>query len=388
MKLQFLIFITIIYILILSLFNYSLYKLLTNNNFGHQYYLILIYFLCECFSFIFHFVPRKGEIIIGDINPYIITTEFTASLSISDIDISNNNNTSNIYINSNSNISNIRNSSVNSSISENNLSNIGSEDSNISKIPFVGIKCVSFILTSFLDFLSKIFIYNGIKYMYQDSILRCIFEILIISVGSKLILKSKNSFYSIAGLTMIILYLLIAICSKKVKENIIGILLFLEGGLMNSIQYLFQAKFFIKGEQFIYRIITWEGLYGTCFSFLTLILSSTIPCPFDNSKKNIENNNNSIDDNKNYDDYDDYYDFFSFCNGNNLENNIISFFSDINNNNNLLWFVLYFISCIFYSFLGLFIIKYINVVHRVSLDTFRMLFFIIILLISNTKTNE
>ena len=189
MKILPLIIITTIYLIVLCLYNYSLYKLLTNKNFGHQYYLILIYFICECFSIIYYFIPRKGEIIIGDINPYILTTELTASLSISDI---SNNNISNIYNYSNSNISNTRNNSDNSCVSDNNLSNLNSEDSNISKIPFVGIKCVSFILSSFLDFLSKLFIYHGIKYMNQDSILRCVFEILIISCGSKIILKLKN----------------------------------------------------------------------------------------------------------------------------------------------------------------------------------------------------
>lgn len=370
MKIFPLIIITTIYLIELCLYNYSLYKLLTNKNFGHQYYLILIYFLCECFSIIYYFIPRKGEIIIGDINPYILTTELTASLSISDI---SNNNLSNIYNYSNSNISNIRNNSDNSCVSDNNISNLNSEDSNISKIPFVGIKCVSFILSSFLDFLSKLFIYNGIKYMNQDSILRCVFEILIISCGSKIILKLKIGFYSIIGLIIIILYLFMSFFTNKTKENVIGILLFLEGGFTNSIQYLIQARFFLKGEQYIYRIIAWEGLYGTLFSLFILVLSLIISCPFEQNK-----NNNKVDNkNKNFDNY--YYDFFSFCNGNTLENNLISFFNDINNN--LGWFILYFFSCMFYSFIGIFIIKYINAIYRVSLDTFRMLFFIIILLI-------
>ena len=369
MKILPLIIITTIYLIVLSLYNYSLYKLLTNKNFGHQYYLILIYFICECFSIIYYFIPRKGEIIIGDINPYILTTELTASLSISDI---SNNNLSNIYNYSNSNISNIRNNSENSCVSDNNLSNLNSEDSYISKIPFVGIKCVSFILSSFLDFLSKLFIYNGIKYMNQDSILRCVFEMLIISCGSKLILKLKIGFYSLSGIIIIFLYLIISFCTQKTKENVIGILLFLEGGLANSIQYLIQAKFFLKGEQYIYRIITWEGLYGTLFSLFTLIISLIVSCPFEQNKNNIIDNKNN-----NFDNY--YYDFFSFCNGNNLENNINSFCKDITNN--LGWFILYFFSCMFYSFIGIFIIKYINIIYRVSLDTFRMLFFIIILLI-------
>ncbi len=369
MKMLPLIIITAMYLIVLCLYNYSLYKLLTNQNFGHQYYLILIYFLCECFSIISYFIPRKGEIIIGDINPYILTTDLTASLSISDI---SNNNLSNIYNYSSSNISNIRNNSENSCVSDNNISNLNSEDSNISKIPFVGIKCVSFILSGFLDFLSKFFIYNGIKYMKQDSILRCVFEMLIISCGSKIILKLKIGFYSIAGIIIIFLYLIMSFCTKQAKENVIGILLFLEGGFLNSIQYLIQARFFLKGEQYIYRIIAWEGLYGTLFSLFTLFLSLIISCPFEQTKNNTVDNKNH-----NYDNY--YYDFFSFCNGNNLENNLNSFLKDINNN--LGWFILYFFSCMIYSFIGIFIIKYINVIYRASLDTFRMLFFIIILLI-------
>ena len=143
--------------------------------------------------------------------------------------------------------------------------------------------------------------------------------------------------------------------------------------MANSIQYLIQAKFFLKGEQYIFRIITWEGLYGTLFSLFTLIISLIVSCPFEQNKNNIIDNNK----NNNFDNYD----FFSFCNGNNFENNINSFCKDINNN--LGWFILYFFSCMFYSFIGIFIIKYINVIYRISLDTFRMLFFIIILMIKN-----
>lgn len=363
MKLFPLVLITIFYLIILTIYNYSLYKLLTNKNFGHQYYLILIYFLCELFAVFDYFISKKREIIIGDINPYIVTTEMSYSLSISDISNNNINN-----IGNNSSISNIRNNSDNSSMSlnSNNISSNGSIDSNISKIPFIGIKCISFILSSFLDFLSKLFIYNGIKYMYQDSILRCLIELLLVSFGSLFILKVKNFYYSIIGLSIIIIYLLIFIISHKSKEDGTGNLLLLEGGLLDSIQYLIHSKFFIKGEQFIYRIVSWEGLYGSIFSFLILIIASVVSCPF-------EKNNNNLDND---------FDFYSFCNGDKLENSFLTFTSEVKNN--ISWFILYFISCIFYSFLGVFITKYINVIYRVSLDSFRMLFFIITLLIFNT----
>ena len=363
MKLFPLIIITILYILTLTLYNFSLYKLLTDKEFGHQYYLILLYFLCEIFSF-FHYFISKKEIMIGDINPYIVTTEMSPYLSISDLsnNISNN-------IGNNSEISNIRNNSDNSSITitSNNLSPNDSMDSDISTIPFIGIKCISFILSGFIDFLSKLFIYNGIKYMNQDSILRCLIEIIIVSLASFFILRLKNIYYSIIGLSIIIVYLLIFILSQKIKANIIGIVILSEGGFINSILYLVQYKFFIKGEQFIYRIVSWEGLYGTIFGLIFLILASLISCPFE------QNNNN---DNK-----DNDFAFTSFCNGNKIEESLITFLSAIKNN--VGWFILYLISCLFYSFLGVFITKYINVIYRVSLDTFRMLFFIIAILIFN-----
>ena len=366
MKTLSLLIITIIYLITLSLYNFSLYKLLTDKDFGHQYYLIFIYFLCEIVSFVLFFIPKRREIIItGDINAYIVITEMNASLSISDI--SNNNIISNNIVN-NSSISNIRKNSDNSSISitSNNISSNGSIDSNISKIPFVGIKCISFILSGFLDFLSKLFIYNGIKYMSQDSILRCLIEIIIVSFFSFIILKLNHIYYSIIGLLIIILYLLIFIISNKAKVNLHGILILCEGGLINSIQYLIQSKFFLKGEKFIYRIVSWEGLYGTIFCSLFLIVASFISCPFEQNEKD-----------------DKYNDFplTSFCNGNKLEEYLIAFLSEIKNN--IAWFILYSISCIFYSFLGVFITKYINVIYRVSLDAFRMLFFIIVLLIIN-----
>lgn len=361
MKIFLFVLVTVFYLIVLTLYNYSLYKLLTSKNFGHQYYLILIYFLCELFSFFDYFISKKREIIIGDINPYIVTTELSYSLSISDI---SNNNIS--KIGNSSSISNIRNNSDNSSLSmtSNNLSSNGSIDSNISKIPFIGIKCISFILSSFLDFLSKIFIYNGIKYMYQDSILRSIIELLLVCLGSLFLLKIKNYYYAIIGLSIIVLYLLIFIISHKANGNGTGTLLLLEGGLLDSIQYLIQSKFFYKGEHYIYRIVSWEGLYGSAFSLLILIIASIVSCPFEKS------------------DEDNNFDFYYLCNGNKLENNFLSFISGIKNNYG--WFIAYIISCIFYSYLGVFITRYINVIYRVSLDAFRMLFFIITLIILNT----
>ena len=368
MKLLPFLLITIIYIILLTLYNYSLYKLLTSENFGHQYYLILIYFLSELFSLFYYFCSKKRGIIIGDINPFIVTTELTASLSISDI--SNNNNFSNI---GNSSISNIRSNSDNSSIDIGSNNSNDSMDSNITTIPFVGIKCVSFTLSSFFDFLSKIFIYNGIKYMHQDSILRCIIEIIMVSVGSLYILKIKNIFYLLIGLIIIILYLFIIFISHKSKTNINGIILLLEGGLMDSIQYLVHSNFFIKGEQFIYRVISWEGIFGSIFSFLILIITINVSCPFE---QNDDNNDNVIINEK-----DNSFQFNSLCNGNKLENNIFSFFSDIEKN--IVWFLLYIFSCMLFSFFGIFITKYINAVYRVSLDSFRMLFFITVLLFFN-----
>ena len=367
MKILPLILISIIYLIVLILFNFSLYKLITDKNFGHQYYLILIYFLCQLFSIFFCFISKKRVVIINDINPYIVNTDINANLSISDLSYTN---ISNNNIDNNSTISNLRNNSDSSiSLASDNISSNESIDSNVSKIPFVGIKCVSFIFSGFLDFLSKLFIYNGIKYMNQDSILRCLIEIIIASFGSLIILGIEKFYYAILGLSIIIIYLILCIIIRKGKVDITGILLLLEGGLINSIQYLIQSRFFIKGEQFIYRIVSWEALYGSIFSFLTLIIASAISCPFE-KRENI-----SFIDNSNI------FDYYSFCNGNKIEDNLIIFLSEIKNN--ILWFIFYLISCIFYTFIGIFITRYINVVYRVSLDTFRMLFFIILLIIYN-----
>ena len=368
MKLLPFLLITIIYLIILTLYNYSLYKLLTDENFGHQYYLILIYFLSELFSFFYYFYSKKRGLIIGDINPFIVATELTASLSISDI--SNNNNFSNF---GNSSLSNIRTNSDNSSIDIMSNNSNDSMDSNITTIPFVGIKCVGFTLSSFFDFISKLFIYNGIKYMHQDSILRNIIEIIMVSVGSLYILKIKNIYYLLIGLSIIVLYLFIFFVSHKIKANINGIILLLEGGLINALQYLVHSNFFLKGEQFIYRIVSWEGIFGSIFSFLILIISINISCPFE---QNDDNNNSVINNEK-----ENSFHFNSLCNGNRLEDGLSVFFTDVKNS--VGWFITYIISCMFYSFFGVLITKYINAVYRVSLDSFRMLFLIIVLLFFN-----
>ena len=160
--------------------------------------------------------------------------------------------------------------------------------------------------------------------------------------------------------------MLIYCVSSKIKGNPLGIFLLTEGGILDSIQLLIQIKYFSKGELYIHRIIFWEGVYGSIFSILTLISLPFIACPFKKDNQ-IEQNN--------------YFNYHSFCNGDNLEDKLLLFFSGIKNN--VIWFIIYLISCLFYSFLGVFIIKYINAVYKVSIDTLRMFFFIIVLHINN-----
>lgn len=376
--------ITIIYMLILFLYNYSLYKLLTFKSFGHQYYLIFIYFFAEIFNFILYWFFKKKDIIIGDIHPYIYC-EMSDDMALNEI---SNQTTSNIT-NTNNELQNSHNSGeiINTSNTSSNLSLSNSDIiySN-SIIPYVAVKINSFVLSGFLDFVSKIFIFNGIKYMHQESIIRCLIELVLLSIGSKYCLNAKISnilLYLSIGILMIVIYIILYFLYPIIKEQYFGFLLFGEGAVLTCAQYLLHVKFFQKGELYILRIVSWEGIFGTIFSAILVFASIYLECPFlNNTTYHIDKDKSSVDKMP----IDNNTEYLFFCNGNTLESNLMDFFGDLQYRWG--WFLFYFLSCLFYSFIGVFITKSINVVYRVSLDTCRMMLFIIIGIVFNKQDTD
>ena len=150
MKINTLIIITVIYLILSILFNYSIFQLLIVNESNDQYFLIFIYFLSEVFAFLFFFLPKsKDKIISYTLGPIIISDE---SMNITNTSISDNNITTN-----------------------NITTSFNATDSQISTMqPFVGMKWISFLLPSIFDFLSKFCIFNGLKMIGNEIILRSI----------------------------------------------------------------------------------------------------------------------------------------------------------------------------------------------------------------------
>ena len=350
MKNNTLILITIIYIVLSVLFNYSLFQLLIIKEFNNQYFLIFIYFFSEILIFIFFLFPKSKEKIISHtLGPIIIND---GSMDISMISATDNNMTNNLT------------TSINATY----------RMSSTHQQPFIGMKFISFIIPSIFDFLSKIFIFNGLKILGNEIILRSIIQLIFVLIISKFILKSKYNNFNIIGIFVILLGLIAScICCRIFHilklyfeidlHGILGMILCLIGEIFSSIHIFFQMKYFKIGEKFCYREIAWEGFFGLIISFIFFELSLFIPCP--------QENNNEI---KNE---------FFFC----YNDSSLTPFKFLLNNlkNNITWNIIYFIMGIFYNLVGAVLAKYIGEVFRVGVDAGRISIILYLILFIHTK---
>ena len=354
MKNNTLILITIIYLVLSILFNYGLYILLIINKSNDQYFLIFIYFLSEILSFFFFLFPKsKDKIISSTFGPLIIND---GSIDISMISNNDNNVTNNLTTTANA--------------SETRINSIQQQ-------PFVGMKCISFLIPSIFDFLSKFFIFNGLKMIENEIIYRPIIQLTMILFLSKVVLKSKYIKYNIYGIFVILGGLIgvsfysqfaktIKIYIDNEKNEIIGMILCFIGEILSSIQIFFQIKYFSIGEKYCYREIAWEGFYGSIISFLFFQLSLLITC-----------SNN---------DDDAIIKIFLFCYG---DSSINPFNFIINNiKNNIGWNIVFFLITIFYSLIGAVLAKYIGEVYRVGVDVSRIAIFLFLILFIHTDNNS
>lgn len=352
MRLLPLITITLIYFIVLTTFNYCFISLITNKSFGHQYYLILIYFISESLSVICYLIPKKKEEIAIDdqLGPLSDQNLNSTTTDIRQNSFQNMNTTTNNFTINNSN----------------NNSTMNYSESIVSVRPFVGMKCISFIIPSLMDFLSKLFLFNGIKYLGKDNIFRCVLELIIVIIGGKLMYKFSTKFYTLLGPLIILFTLIISFLYFQITERlsdlftnqdeIIGVILCVLGEIFECSQFLIQALFFKTGEPYFYRTVTFEAAYGIIFSCILLLITMIKTCPFNNL------NNSS-----------------NLCNGDSLENNFDEFFSDIKKNHII--FTFYYLSSIFVSFIGVFITKYVSLIYRVAIDSCKIFFFIFIRMI-------
>lgn len=342
---------TILYLVIASIFNYSLYSLSAEKKPIHQYYLITFYFLGEIFSFILFLFPQK-DVFLSDGNISSIFSHAPSNLIRSptksedrsdegvtiDVEIMNNN-------------------------------KLGDEefDKSLSE-PFVGLKWICFIIPGVLDFLSKFLILNGIHLLGADTILRHLVLILSTFFLAKKFLNMTFDTSTKGGSFLIIITMIVICAYYQLSHSISGLYLSIEenknlslgigfcllGELLSSIQYIIQAKYFILGEIYFYRVVAYEGLVGFTLSDILLLYSINNKCPFTQENYKI-----------------------MFCNGNKIESDIFTMFNDLTSKNVLLWSLSYIILSIFHSLLGVAFIRYNGIMSRVAIDVCRIGFWLI-----------
>ena len=330
-----LIFLTIIYFILSLLFNYSLYPLLMTNKYNDQYFLIFIYFLSEIFSFLFLIIAKKKEKKLTVVFGPIIGIE--ESINFSSLSETYNNITTSVNI----------------------------SDTIVSSMqPFIGMKWPSFFFPALFDFLSKFFIFNGLKILENDIILRAIVELILVFSFSKILLHSTYNRFSVVG-SIIIFISLIIICfycqiSKDIKlyfeynnYSTVGMLLCIIGEIFSAIQIFFQVKYIRIGEKHCCREIAWEGVFGLIISYVIFQFSLLFP-----SYETDYSENEKLSEK------------FWYCLKDDSYLAIPNLFDNIREN--FIWYFAYFLSSLFYNLIGTLISKYISEFYRSTINVGRL----------------
>ena len=345
-----LILITVVYFSLSLLFNYSLYPLLITNEYSDQYFLIFIYFLSEIFSFFFLIFSKKNEKkLVSTFGPVLGVEE---SVNFSTLSETYNNMTTSINI----------------------------SDTIISSMqPFIGMKWPSFFFPALFDFLSKFFVFNGLKILENDIILRAIVELLLVFSFSKILLQSTYNRFSLVGSIIIFLGLIFVCFYCQISKNIklyfeynnystIGMLLCIVGEIFASIQIFFQVKYIRIGEKHSCREIAWEGIFGLIISFIFFQFSLWFPSyasDYSESEKLSKK--------------------FWYCLKDETNSAIPYLFTNIKNN--IIWYFIFFLVCILYNLTGTIISKYIGEVYRSSINVGRFALIIFLVLFIHNGDN-
>lgn len=333
--------ISFIYLLLSTLFNFIVYQLIIKNHFPQRYFLIVIYFLGELFSFISFFMHKsKPNFLDVRVGPIINNEERITSISENKLSFTEN-------------------TTYNYSTSV----NLSETEISTTTEPFVGMKCISFLLPGLFDFLSKFLIFNGLFLLDSELILRSIIEIILALLIGKIVLKYSFDKLSIIGSFIIFLGLLISFIYYQIKKTIpglyysnsstIGVVFCIFGEIFGMIQYLFQSKYFKTGEKYFFREVAWEGFFGFIISIILFLLSLVYTCP-----KSDENSNNK---------YSHRNVICSYS-----ENPFSDLIEEINNN--IIWNILFLLVSMFFSIFGVILIRYNSIIYRSAIDVCKIPF--------------
>ena len=100
---------------------------------------------------------------------------------------------------------------------------------------------------------------------------------------SKIILKINIDISTKIGYFLIIITLILtgifyqyfgSVKDLYLESNIIlGLSLFLGGELLSSFQYILQAKYFMIGDIYVFKVVAFEGLFGFILSIILLLFA-------------------------------------------------------------------------------------------------------------------
>ena len=143
----------------------------------------------------------------------------------------------------------------------------------------IGMKCISFALPAFLDFLSKVFIYNGLLFIKNyNTIMQPLISIVISSMVTFFCEKhnkiSKRPIIAclyLIGFVLVLLSFMFGGFEHNSFKDDYAIYLILIGEGIKLTHFYVQDMFIQKGEQISVKQVGFEGMFGLLYSGILVI---------------------------------------------------------------------------------------------------------------------
>lgn len=143
----------------------------------------------------------------------------------------------------------------------------------------IGMKCISFALPAFFDFLSKVCIYNGLLFIkHHNTILQPLISIVVSSVVTFFFEKhnkiSKRPIIAclyLLGFVLVLLSFMFGHFERNSFTSDYAMYLVLIGEGCKLVHFYIQDQFIQKGEQISVKQVGFEGMFGLLYSGVLVI---------------------------------------------------------------------------------------------------------------------